>query len=163
MASFLGPLLIHSGLDIGTCSSQLPGPSTGSALGHSSLLCSTVGWTWKIKKEPGVWQIHTRVGWSGRCKPNITHKLSFHRQASVSREVITMEPKRCVGCVEPSKLQSPGEGKQGTGLISDSKAGRVDEEWVQHGARLLKFTAIHTWECPFPSSFAWYKRLVYTW
>lgn len=52
-----------------------------------------------------------------------------------------------------------GEGKQGTELVSDSKAGRVDGKWVQLGAELLKFTAIHTWGlCPFPSLFAWQVR-----
>lgn len=95
-----------------------------------------------------AWSLADRYtpGWDGAGGVNPTpHTLSFHRQASVFREVITMEPKRCVGCVEPSKLQSLGEGKQGTGLVSDSKAGRVGGEWDQHCARLLKFTAIHTW------------------
>ena len=67
-----------------------------------------------------------RMGGSRRHKPNTIHKLSLHRQASVSRKMITMEPKRWVDYVEPSRLQSLGEDKQGTGLLSDSKAGRVN-------------------------------------
>lgn len=92
-----------------------------------------------------------RMGGSRRHKPNTIHKLSLHRQASVSRKMITMEPKRWVDYEEPSRLQSLGEDKRGTGFLSDSKAGRVDRQWVQHGARLLKFTALHTGgHAPFP-------------
>lgn len=118
-------------LGSGTCSSLQTGPGTGS-LTPSHPIPLWVGHG-KLRKslEPGRYTpdinyAQIQNGGSRRHKPNTIHKLSLHRQASVSRKMITMEPKRWVDYVEPSRLQSLGEDKQGTGLLSDSKAGRVD-------------------------------------
>lgn len=79
--------------------------------------------------------MHTRMGQSKRCKPNTTHKLSLHRQASISRELITMEPKRCAGCVEPSKLQSWERANREQNLYLTAKLGG----WMGNGSNLVLY------------------------